>query len=519
MPRKAQVLTRAWATTALLRIASNSQASCSTPASAAFARWGGVTQTQERCLSGGQVDVEREIKSKMRQLYKRVHPDLFHDYPEAKEENEKSFKLLQQFISDSNTQYGDRRAHMFQFKFYLKSKTNDSTQGSKFSGATAVGDLGSLQLVDVALQQPRFMKGWDGHETGINPELTPALNKLLRACGLTTIDVTSAHQTRGEPENSRGRQFGFDSSLKAFLPYAVEEWQKLSISSTQLGKLDAMRSALRLFRGVIVTCSNDLKDAPLAEACLTKLVQILDGDHSLNLRGVKFVLDREFKISAAGAIHVDINKLSSKESWIEYIAKGGDLVKARVRSKVIEEVRIIEDQVASTLGIASIHCVTKVLVSRPEDCKLFLEQMGMIQRGEGVWGTDTCKPVKIVVDSGEECRVNQHDGSIMIPVTQSLENVLAFIKGNISEALLVTMKYDKDLKELDRLKSVVRSRLKLRLYSKDDRVTIHQFRQCSNRLVRMSKSLVCHTEDIKLRVSDENRIQKDYIDIAWDFAT
>jgi hypothetical protein len=463
------------------------------------------------------VDVNREIKAKMNALYKLVHPDLFHNYPEAKEENEASFKLLQQFISDSNTSYCDRRAHMFQFKFYLKSKNNSTDDGDgKFSAA--VGD--GLQKVDVALQQPRYMKGWVGDEAaGINPELAPALNKLLKACGLTTID-TSTHPSHTQEDSTWGaRSFGFDSSLKSFLPYAVEEWQSLSLSTTPLGRLDAKRSALRLFRGVVVTCSKGLQDCSVAEACLTKLVQTLDGDHSLNLRGVRFVLDREFKISAAGAIHVDVNKLSTKESWIQYITKGQDLVAAKVRSKFIEEVRVSEDQVASKLGIASIHCAAKLLVSRPEDCKLFLENMGKIKSGEGVWGTETCRPVKIVVDSGGECRLNQHDGTIVIPVTERLDKALSFIEENISQAVLTTMKYNKDLKELDRLKSVVRSRLKLRLYSKDDSVTIHQFRQCSNRLVRMSKSLVCHTESIKLRVSDRNRVKKDCIDIAWDFAS
>jgi hypothetical protein len=35
------------------------------------------------------------LKHALRALYKKVHPDLFHEYPEEKAENEKSFKLLQ----------------------------------------------------------------------------------------------------------------------------------------------------------------------------------------------------------------------------------------------------------------------------------------------------------------------------------------------------------------------------------------------------------------------------------------
>lgn len=35
------------------------------------------------------------LKKVLRELYKRVHPDLFHDVPHAREANEHSFKLLQ----------------------------------------------------------------------------------------------------------------------------------------------------------------------------------------------------------------------------------------------------------------------------------------------------------------------------------------------------------------------------------------------------------------------------------------
>jgi hypothetical protein len=35
------------------------------------------------------------LKAALRELYKRVHPDLFSDHPAERDENERSFKLLQ----------------------------------------------------------------------------------------------------------------------------------------------------------------------------------------------------------------------------------------------------------------------------------------------------------------------------------------------------------------------------------------------------------------------------------------
>ncbi len=37
------------------------------------------------------------LKAQLRELYKLIHPDLFQDHPPAREENERSFKLLQVF--------------------------------------------------------------------------------------------------------------------------------------------------------------------------------------------------------------------------------------------------------------------------------------------------------------------------------------------------------------------------------------------------------------------------------------
>ena len=42
-----------------------------------------------------------QLKVQLRELYKRVHPDLFHDIPLARQANEHSFKLLQVSVEAS----------------------------------------------------------------------------------------------------------------------------------------------------------------------------------------------------------------------------------------------------------------------------------------------------------------------------------------------------------------------------------------------------------------------------------
>ena len=60
------------------------------------------------------------LKTKLRALYKRVHPDLFQQHPEAQAENSRSFKLLQEYLDTA--QHGGGEAGVlvpYRFVFFL----------------------------------------------------------------------------------------------------------------------------------------------------------------------------------------------------------------------------------------------------------------------------------------------------------------------------------------------------------------------------------------------------------------
>lgn len=59
-----------------------------------FARFG-ARAAEKKAAKKGKSEGSREIHLKLRELYKRVHPDLFNSQPDARKINEKSFKLLQ----------------------------------------------------------------------------------------------------------------------------------------------------------------------------------------------------------------------------------------------------------------------------------------------------------------------------------------------------------------------------------------------------------------------------------------
>lgn len=47
------------------------------------------------------------LKVQLRELYKRIHPDRFHAFPPARDTNERSFKLLQEYLAAGQQQLLD----------------------------------------------------------------------------------------------------------------------------------------------------------------------------------------------------------------------------------------------------------------------------------------------------------------------------------------------------------------------------------------------------------------------------
>ena len=59
-----------------------------------------VSAGSQRRWAASEAGPKPELKLQLRELYKRVHPDLFHDHPLARDANEHSFKLLQVLLDD-----------------------------------------------------------------------------------------------------------------------------------------------------------------------------------------------------------------------------------------------------------------------------------------------------------------------------------------------------------------------------------------------------------------------------------
>ena len=55
-----------------------------------------LNATVSRCVPAANAP---SLKTQIRELYKRIHPDKFHGFPPARDANEKSFKMLQEYLA------------------------------------------------------------------------------------------------------------------------------------------------------------------------------------------------------------------------------------------------------------------------------------------------------------------------------------------------------------------------------------------------------------------------------------
>jgi hypothetical protein len=105
------------------------------------------------------------LKAVLRQLYLRVHPDLFTDAPAEQATNQRSFILLQDYLAA--TESGGEptgRAQAFNFEFFIRESAPE--EGGEGGGELAAAPLGRGSLRRVSLTLPPPGRRQPGQDAG-----------------------------------------------------------------------------------------------------------------------------------------------------------------------------------------------------------------------------------------------------------------------------------------------------------------------------------------------------------------
>jgi hypothetical protein len=98
--------------------------------------------------------------------------------------------------------------------------------------------------------------------------------------------------------------------------------------------------------------------------------------------------------------------------------------------------------------------------------------------------------------------------------TRSLPGTLSQARGADALAALAARRASEA--HADELAARVRSRLRLRRMAKDPLLPLGRFEAACGTLLRHAAALQPHAEGLSLRVSDANRVEGQYVDVAWD---
>ena len=226
------------------------------------ARWmceSGASQ-QEKAQDGEKETAKLpSMEAHLRKLYMRVHPDLFSSHPEARDENEKSFQLLSEFLSAVKNQGGGRGGVGKAFKLNFNMRPQ-AEPGEGNEGGAVAADLEKVTVSIRADGSPRDKKN--------------QLKKLFEACGIFGDFTYSAAGGVGGGGGNGGHTAGPASDLENF----VREQSQSAAAARQehdrsWRQVFAAQHALQLWHQIRVSFAGECaKWSPDARAALLQHV-------------------------------------------------------------------------------------------------------------------------------------------------------------------------------------------------------------------------------------------------------
>jgi hypothetical protein len=107
-------------------------------------------------------------------------------------------------------------------------------------------------------------------------------------------------------------------------------------------------------------------------------------------------------------------------------------------------------------------------------------------------------------------------GCLQVPVTAAAHEVYGFAQARGAAALAaLAARRAREAREAD-LTARARARLRLRRLARDPALALWQYEAAVGRLLQHAGPLSAHTEGLSLRVSDANRVDGHWVDVAWD---
>ena len=444
------------------------------------------------------------MEAHLRKLYMRVHPDLFSSHPEAREENERSFQMLSEFLSVLKGQDQGRggKGKVFKLTFHMRPEAEP-------------GQGGGVGAVEAELEQVTVSLRADGSPRDKKKQL----KKLFEACGISGDFAYTA----APGGNSGGRASSQPASdFEAF----VREQSQAAAAARQehdraWRKLYATQHALQLwhqvrvsFGGECATWTPDARAELLDHLLSEQVVKLLNrepNEEAIGRASSHLLLADANTIQADGRVTLDAR---DPGSWARHLSTM-DWTMAYQAADGIKRIRDLERAAAQCLGLAFVHGATasleqsrayesmlEVICKRCKDTHF----AGHVQRrapGDES-GALMQRPVLLVqtdldLDDGSSkiphfdgCALETARGTLLAAVTAPPENVLSLVLTHGQEAAECRARLDTQHKALTMLMGEAKSCLGLTSLEVDWHAGVEhdQVLACCAKLIAASGSLM-----------------------------
>ncbi|KAK2079082.1 hypothetical protein QBZ16_002772 [Prototheca wickerhamii] len=405
--------------------------------------------------------------------------------------NEKSFKLLQEYLAAARSDRSPPVASPYRFHFFINSA----------SGAAEPSAQG-LQEVSVLLPPPVPRHG---PGRGIARDTRKALARLLTACGI-------GHEL-GLEAAAPGRQ-----PLREFVPLAAEALHAADAALPALrASEDAVRGALRLTRGVRAAVAPAVPATARLDL-LHALVGALERVPELDLRGVPVsIRPGPSVLSAAGTVELDAAAPRPAEAWRAFFERDLDVGRCAALRDAAAHAQQLERQAAAALGVGLVVPGRRLGPQAPLYREFLLRA---IASGPAEAKAPFAAVTVHVEPAGWAAGIDPEDapGSLRLPADAADLGAPA-LRALLQRAEAAAEDRRRALAELAGLASLVERRLRLRKVKRDDGLDDGRYRAALQRLVRHAAELQPLLGGLSLHIGLTNRVllSQSAICIAWDF--
>ncbi|CAM6128958.1 unnamed protein product [Calypogeia fissa] len=425
------------------------------------------------------------LKGELRRLYKLIHPDLLHNQPVEQATNQKSFQLLQEYLTSAKGGEGAKR-FVYHFEFYIRSKADD----------------GSLEKVEIFLPPPQT-RGRSSHEHELLPTTRKSIGKLFAACGLS-ISLDQVEER---------------SHLPDLFQEASELQRQSQASQLSLQQQESLISNALLIGGVRVLFRGPVEDAHLQVQVqlLERLAKAVDGCTRINLSGSTFVIGDCYKVDFLGRLW--LNSEDNGELWVQCMHRA-DLVTASKRRVAAKSRQVQEEKVARLVGVERIF--TDDALALHPDYSSLLNRLEDGASEHGAVGGRRFSELPVRVSEVESPSLDENVGCVIVPVKVEFTSLYKFIEQRGDQAQGRRRKLKLEEKKLEDLRTHVKKKLRLRYLRFDKKLSPDQLMSACTRLSNHASKLTNYTEGLSLCISDEYQLPSEetefFVHMKWNFS-